>query len=122
MTASTYCPEQATLKRSCDVVIVGAGVVGLFTALLLKKQGIDVQIYERQPGLYPLPKAMSLSDEVLRAFHLNGFSDLVNDHVINAGVLSDNPYFLWTDANHSGCLDLIRERLVCQEINFSSHL
>ena len=101
MTQITQTPDQTTLKRSCDVVIVGAGVVGLFTALLLKQQGIDVQIYERQPAMYSMPKAMSLSDEVVRAFHLHGFSDLVRDQVINAGVLSDNPYFLWTDARHS---------------------
>lgn len=97
MTQSINGIDQTTLKRSCDLVIVGAGVVGLFTALLLKQQGIDVHIYERQPSMYSLPKAMSLSNEILRAF----FDDLVKDHVINAGVLSGNPHFLWTDANHS---------------------
>lgn len=82
-------------------MVVGAGVVGLYTAILLKKEGIDVQIYERQPGMYPLPKAMSLSDEMVRSFHLNGFGDLVKDQVINAGVLSDNAHFRWTDAECS---------------------
>jgi 2-polyprenyl-6-methoxyphenol hydroxylase-like FAD-dependent oxidoreductase len=59
-------PEFATLKRQCDVCIVGAGIVGMVTALLLKKQGIDVQIYERQGAVYPLPRAVVLSDDSLR--------------------------------------------------------
>lgn len=93
--------EDGPLTRSCEVVIVGAGIVGLYTALLLKKQGINVQIYERQSVMYNMPKAMSLSDEMVRSFHLNGFSDLVNDHIVKAGAQSNNPYFLWTDADQS---------------------
>jgi 2-polyprenyl-6-methoxyphenol hydroxylase-like FAD-dependent oxidoreductase len=54
------------LKRECDVCIVGAGIVGMITALLLKKQGIDVHVYDRQGAVYPLPRAVVLSDDSLR--------------------------------------------------------
>lgn len=101
MTQDNITSDYITLKRSCEVVIVGAGVVGLYTALLLRKEGIDVQIYERQPGMYPLPKAMSLSDEMVRSFYLHGFGELVKEQVVNAGLLSDNPHFRWSDADGS---------------------
>jgi 2-polyprenyl-6-methoxyphenol hydroxylase-like FAD-dependent oxidoreductase len=100
---SNTATDAGPLKRHCDVVIVGAGVVGLYTALLLKKQGINVQVYERQPAMYALPKAISLSDESLRSFHLNGFGDLVDNHIVNAGIQSDNAHFTWTDGDLSEC-------------------
>ena len=49
-----------------DVVIVGAGPVGLFAALLLEHQGIEVDIYERWPTFYPLPRACGVDHEIIR--------------------------------------------------------
>jgi 2-polyprenyl-6-methoxyphenol hydroxylase-like FAD-dependent oxidoreductase len=95
--------SEIPLKRSCDVVIVGAGVVGLYTAIMLKKQGVDVQIYERQAAMYSLPKACSLSDESVRSFYLNGFDSLVKEHTQSAGLQCGNPHFTWTDAESSEC-------------------
>lgn len=54
------------LQRRCDVCIVGAGIVGMVTALLLKKQGVQVDVYERQQTVYPLPRAVALADESIR--------------------------------------------------------
>ena len=49
-----------------DVAIVGAGPVGLFTALLLGRGGHSVAVYERWPNFYPLPRACTLDNEVIR--------------------------------------------------------
>lgn len=49
-----------------QVVVVGAGPVGLFTALLLKHRGVDVVVVERQKALYPLPRAVAFDHESRR--------------------------------------------------------
>lgn len=49
-----------------QVIVVGAGPVGLFTALLLKHRGVDVVIVERQKALYPLPRAVAFDHESRR--------------------------------------------------------
>lgn len=49
-----------------DVVVIGAGPVGLFTALLLAERGLNVDIYERWPTFYPLPRACGVDHEIIR--------------------------------------------------------
>lgn len=49
-----------------DVAIVGAGPVGLFTALLLARSGLQVEVFERWPTFYPLPRACGIDHEVIR--------------------------------------------------------
>lgn len=49
-----------------DVAIVGAGPVGLFTALLLGQRGLSVAVYERWPTFYPMPRACGVDHEVVR--------------------------------------------------------
>ncbi len=58
-----------------DVVIVGAGPVGLFTALLLGQSGQSVSVYERWPDFYPLPRACTLDHEVIRLLQDAGLAD-----------------------------------------------
>lgn len=48
------------------VVIVGAGPVGVAAALLLARAGQPVHVIERRSGVYPLPRAVHLDDEVHR--------------------------------------------------------
>ena len=46
-----------TASRDYDVVVVGAGPVGLVAALLLAKQGISVLLLEKERSIFPLPRA-----------------------------------------------------------------
>lgn len=75
------------LNPDHDVVIVGAGPVGLATARMLALRGHDVVIVERWPQPYPLPRAVHFDDEVGRVFgsmdltqQVRAISDPVPDH------------------------------------------
>lgn len=58
-----------------DVVIIGAGPVGLFAALLLQARGLTVDLYERWPTFYPLPRACGVDHEVIRQLQGLGLMD-----------------------------------------------
>ena len=49
-----------------DVVIVGAGPVGLLAALMLEQRGMTVALYERWPAFYPRPRACGVDHEIIR--------------------------------------------------------
>jgi len=71
-----------------DVVIIGAGPVGLFAALLLDRQGISVDLYERWPTFYPLPRACGVDHEIIRQLQSLGLMDELEpllDPVMGAG-------------------------------------
>lgn len=58
-----------------DVIIVGAGPVGLFTALLLEQRGMTVAVYERWPTFYPLPRACGVDHEIIRQLQGLGLAE-----------------------------------------------
>jgi 2-polyprenyl-6-methoxyphenol hydroxylase-like FAD-dependent oxidoreductase len=60
-----------------QVIVVGAGPVGLFTALLLGQRGVSVTIYERWPSFYPAPRACGIDHEVVRMLQGAGLADEV---------------------------------------------
>lgn len=49
-----------------QVVVVGAGPVGLTAAILLAQQGVRTVVLERHHDVYPLPRAAHLDDEIMR--------------------------------------------------------
>ena len=60
-----------------DVVVVGAGPVGLAVARMLGLRGHDVVILERWSEPYGLPRAVVFDDEIGRALQSMGLSDEV---------------------------------------------
>ena len=61
----------------CDVLVVGGGPVGVALGLLLGKEGVRTVIAEREPGVYPLPRAAHIDDEVIRLLQGLGVADAV---------------------------------------------
>ena len=55
-----------------DCLVVGAGPVGLLTALLLGRRGWRVQVVERWAARYPLPRACTIDHEALRILQAAG--------------------------------------------------
>ncbi len=58
-----------------DVVIVGAGPVGLFAAVLLEQRGLSIALYERWPTFYPRPRACGVDHEIIRQLQGAGLVD-----------------------------------------------
>src|SRR5882757_10693973 len=60
-----------------DVLIVGAGPVGLATALQLARAGADVRLIDRQPGPVYLPRAHVVNGRTMELFREWGIADQV---------------------------------------------
>lgn len=54
---------------------MGAGPVGMFTALQLAQRGVTVEIFERWDTLYPLPRACGVDHENIRQLQGLGLMD-----------------------------------------------
>jgi 3-(3-hydroxy-phenyl)propionate hydroxylase len=52
--------------RAAPVVIVGAGPTGVTAAILLAQYGVECLVLDKADGIYPLPRAVHLDDEVYR--------------------------------------------------------
>ncbi|MBO3676222.1 bifunctional 3-(3-hydroxy-phenyl)propionate/3-hydroxycinnamic acid hydroxylase [Streptomyces sp. NEAU-YJ-81] len=61
--------------RTAPVVIVGAGPVGVTTAILLARRGVRSILLERHRDVYPLPRAVAMDDEVRRILQAIGIHD-----------------------------------------------
>jgi 3-(3-hydroxy-phenyl)propionate hydroxylase len=60
-----------------DVAIVGCGPAGIVAAALLGQQGLSVYVCERLPGVYEIPRAISLDHEIQRVFQQIGVMEAV---------------------------------------------
>lgn len=71
--------------ETVDVVLVGAGPVGLTTAALLEKHGLSVLVVERASTIDMTPKASTIHGPTLELLeHLE-----VSQHLIDRGLIAD---------------------------------
>ncbi|MCC6788824.1 MAG: bifunctional 3-(3-hydroxy-phenyl)propionate/3-hydroxycinnamic acid hydroxylase [Hyphomonadaceae bacterium] len=64
-----------------DIIIVGAGPVGLTLALLLAQRGRSVAIYERWQSAFELPRAVAMSHEAARVYQSAGVLPALLEHM-----------------------------------------
>ena len=72
---------QDPCPRSVDVVIVGAGPVGLTVANLLGSYGIDCLLIEQRAETSDLPKAIAVDDEYMRLLDGLDLSGILGPHL-----------------------------------------
>jgi 3-(3-hydroxy-phenyl)propionate hydroxylase len=70
-----------------DVVIVGAGPVGLTLANILGLQGIHTLVVDERDSLIDYPRGVGLDDEALRTFQSIGLVDRVLPHTVPNQIL-----------------------------------
>ena len=80
-----------------DAIIIGLGPVGSFMALKLEKYGLKVLAIDKEKDIYPLPRAVSISDQGMR---MHQSLDLENIYYKNsdapggAGFVDENLEFI----------------------------
>lgn len=57
------------------VLVVGAGPTGVVAATMLAQRGVACLVIDRYPGIYPLPRAVHLDDEVYRILQSIGAAE-----------------------------------------------
>ena len=77
-----------------DVVIVGAGPVGLTLANILGLQGVQTLVLEERDTLIDYPRGVGLDDEALRTFQSIGLVERILPHTV------PNQILRFFDANH----------------------
>lgn len=72
--------RQADLDAT--VIVVGMGPVGVTLAGLLGQRGISTAVFDKLPGLYPLPRAAGVDHEVMRIAQELGVAARLEPHVV----------------------------------------
>ncbi|MDR3064752.1 MAG: bifunctional 3-(3-hydroxy-phenyl)propionate/3-hydroxycinnamic acid hydroxylase [Comamonas sp.] len=67
--------------EDADVLIIGAGPVGLTLANTLGMAGVRVIVAEKLPQIIDYPRAIGIDDESLRTLQAAGLSDQVQAHI-----------------------------------------
>ncbi|MGN5236550.1 MULTISPECIES: bifunctional 3-(3-hydroxy-phenyl)propionate/3-hydroxycinnamic acid hydroxylase [unclassified Rhodococcus (in: high G+C Gram-positive bacteria)] len=79
--------RSASELAAVDVLIVGAGPVGLTLANILGARGLQVLIAEERDVLIDYPRGVGLDDESMRAFQGIGLAGKVEQHLIPNQIL-----------------------------------
>lgn len=74
-------------RRGYDVIVVGAGPVGLTLANILGQQNIRTLVVEERATLIDYPRGVGLDDEALRTFQSIGLVDRVLPHTVPNQIL-----------------------------------
>ncbi|MEH6345755.1 MAG: FAD-dependent monooxygenase [Bermanella sp.] len=82
-----------SLPKACDVLIVGAGPVGMAMANLLARQGVSGIIVDRALKIFEQPRAIALDNEALRILQWTGLDDSSFKRIGIASVHFKSPLF-----------------------------
>ena len=74
-------------ETDVDVVVVGAGPVGLTLANILGLQGVRTRVVEERDTLIDYPRGVGLDDEALRTFQSIGLVDRILPHTVPNQIL-----------------------------------
>lgn len=74
--------SRSTDANDYDVIIVGAGPVGLLFANFLGRDGLRTLLVERNAGLGDSPRAVAIDDEGMRALQAVGLAERISKHMI----------------------------------------
>src|SRR5687768_16984347 len=99
-----------TLPKTCDLVVVGGGVVGAATAFFAARGGLDVVLVERRPALCTLTTPASTGAFRLQFDNLEelqlvresvelflNFAEVTGQTAFDLGVLQQGYLFATTD-------------------------
>ena len=75
------------MAEKADVVIVGAGPVGLTLANILGLQGVRTLVVDERDSLIDYPRGVGLDDEALRTFQGIGLVDQILPHTVPNQIL-----------------------------------
>lgn len=78
---------QETPEFDVDVVVVGAGPVGLTLANILGLQGVRTLVVDERDSLIDYPRGVGLDDESLRTFQAIGLVDRILPHTVPNQIL-----------------------------------
>ena len=78
---------EAVQEVDVDVVVVGAGPVGLTLANILGLQGVSTLVVEERDTLIDYPRGVGLDDESLRTFQAIGLVEHVLPHTVPNQIL-----------------------------------
>jgi 2-polyprenyl-6-methoxyphenol hydroxylase-like FAD-dependent oxidoreductase len=99
----------------CNVLIVGAGPVGLTLAIDLAWRGVDVAVVEtRSPGQPPEPKCNHVAARTMEIFRRLGLAEKVR----SAGLPADYPHDISYRTTFTG-EELTRIRIPCRRDRFT---
>lgn len=80
-------PKREVGDIETDVLVVGAGPVGLTLANILGLQGIRTMVVDERDTLIDYPRGVGLDDEALRTFQSIGLADRVLPHTVPNQIL-----------------------------------
>jgi 3-(3-hydroxy-phenyl)propionate hydroxylase len=75
------------VTRQVDVLVVGAGPVGLTLANILGQHGVSTAVVDERDTLIDYPRGVGLDDEALRTFQSIGLVDHVLPHTVPNQIL-----------------------------------
>ncbi|MHC0432283.1 FAD-dependent oxidoreductase [Streptomyces sp. O3] len=97
--------------RNTDVLVVGAGIAGLSTAVFLAQQGVDCLLVERQPELSGHPRARGIHPRAMELMRAAGVEPEIRA-LPSARLLADNSGVIAADSLTGTELGALDEKYV----------